>query len=93
MYIENYLLYELIAVILITIFFVWKKIRKPKGDTSAWKGEVKRKDSQPDNSYSVTVITDDNQTITTKVSKILWSNLERGDRIEKRKEDLFPRKV
>lgn len=90
---ENYLLYGVIVVVLIAIFFIWKKMRKPKGDTSFWKGEVKGKDSQPDNSYLVTVITDDNQTITAKVSKILWSNLERGDRIEKRKDDLYPRKT
>jgi len=90
---EKYLIYGLVAVVLAVIFFVWKKMKKPKGDTSSWSGEVKEKESLPDNSFSVIVITDDNQTITAKVSKILWGNLERGDKIEKRKGDPYPRKI
>ncbi|KKP67681.1 MAG: hypothetical protein UR68_C0028G0004 [Candidatus Roizmanbacteria bacterium GW2011_GWA2_35_19] len=86
---EKILVYGVIATVI--LFIAFKLFYKP--NASSFKGEVKGKNNGEENIFTVNVITDDNKTVDVRVSKILWSNLQRGDRIEKRSGDLYPRKI
>lgn len=85
-------------IIFAFLAFVGKLIIKSKN--SSWKGDVvekkyfqKKDDGKVEEFFSVVVQTEDSKELKVAVSKILWNNLKEGDKIEKRKGELFPRKV
>jgi len=91
---EKYLIYALAVVAMVGVYFLIKKFL-PTKKNSSWRGEVKEKKQNENGNpaYSVVVITEDDKSQEVAVSKILWNNLQRGDKIEKRTGDPYPRKV
>ena len=79
--------------------FVIKIILKTKN--SSWKGKVleknyvqKRDDDKIEEYFSVKVEPEDGGRImSVAVSKILYNNIKEGDKLEKQKGSLFPKKV
>ena len=88
---QKYLIDVVLLLAVVGIGFYLKRFL-PTKKNSSWQGEVVEK-KEENQIFFVTVVDGNNKKQTVTISKILWNNLQRGDKIEKRAGDPYPRKI
>jgi len=94
---EKYIIFGVLVILF--LIFVFKMVFKK--NNSSWKGKVleksyiqKKENDRMNEYFSVKVeLEGGNKEITVAVSKILYNNVEEGDKLEKQKGSPYPKKI